>query len=430
MTKKGRRITLFILSISFIITCISVSPLFGESDDPKETEKPEKIQVLKTWERIVNIPGLILRTPFKLVLDGVEWLIPRVYVPGKVGPIYDFFTSDDGLQALRPKFSTRSGLGLKWYQKDYLNEGSMFSLRAAMGLDYRQKYQIKFERFNLFTESLYTDLIFTYMKRVNESFYGIGHDTHEDDRTSFLLEQTSVFWRLGVRILRHLDLSGFVQYEFNNIFNGASDDDPGIKEIYTLQELPGLENRIKFLHSHIELRYDSRDNTGAAKRGQEILIGGGYGSQVNGEAYGFYKINADIRQYIHLFYNRRLVFRLAGEMTEPLSGRTIPFYHLSELGRSETIRGYRRGRFRDLDMFLCTVEYHYPLWSRFDINLDAFLFFDAGQVSDDILADLSMRELHTGYGFGFRAWNSVEEIGRLMLGFSREHVRIYLTIGI
>lgn len=413
-----------------LLAALASMPSTGRAEDGAGGEGPEKIQVLRTWERIVNIPGWILRTPFKILFDGIEWLVPRVYVPGKVGPIYDFFTSDDGLRALRPKFSTTSGLGLKLYQKDLFNEGSKISLRAAMGLDLRQKYQVQFERFRLFSEAVYTDLFLTYRKRVNESFYGIGGDTHEDDRTSYLLEQTSVFWRVGVRILPNLDLSGSVLYEFNNIFDGVDKEDPGIREVFSLGDLPGLENRVRMLHSRAELRYDSRDIPGAARSGREILLGGGYGIQAGGDTYGFYKLNADIRQYVHLFFNRRLVFRVAGEITRRLPQRIVPFYHLSELGRSETIRGYRRGRFRDLDMVLCSVEYHYPIWSRFDINLDAFLFFDAGQVSSDILTRIGAGESHTGYGFGFRAWKTAEELGRLMLGFSREHVRIYLTVGI
>lgn len=432
------RICLILILCFF--TLLTVTPVslcqFGTETSERENEDepiptyPEKIKTRQTWETIVDFPGWLIQMPFKLLFKGFEWLVPRFYVPGKVGFIYDFFTSDDGRRALRPTVSTRSGPGLKLYQKDLLNEGSKISMRGAAYIDGRRKAQLKCEHFSLFRDRLYTDISFAYWKRVNESFFGIGSDTYRTDRTSFMQEHTEAFFRLRFYPHPRFNIATAALIENNNIFDGTSDDYPGIYEVFDPGSIPGLENRIKLVRSGLSLHYDSRDAIGGALSGQLIDADVEFARQIDGRAYGFYKLGFDIRQYIHLFHHRRLVLRMAGENTQPLTDHRVPFYLLSELGRRETIRGYHRGRFRDLDMLLVSTEYHWPVWSRFDFHLDAYIFADAGQVADDLLRKTQFSNFRGSIGFGLRLWKPDEEVLNFIVSRSPEQFRFYLTAGI
>ncbi|HQU72140.1 MAG TPA: BamA/TamA family outer membrane protein, partial [Calditrichia bacterium] len=140
--------------------------------------------------------------------------------------------------------------------------------------------------------------------------------------------------------------------------------------------------------------------------------------------FNFYRITADITRYWHLFYHRSLSLRLAGEFTRSLDDGDIPFYMLSELGRGETVRGFERGRFRDHDLILGALEYRYPIWDFADL----FLFFDGGEVADDVVADFDWQKMVFGYGAGVRVWGANGEFINLMGAFSEDGFRFYLGL--
>ena len=79
--------------------------------------------------------------------------------------------------------------------------------------------------------------------------------------------------------------------------------------------------------------------------------------QTDDDLYGYWKQTIDLTHHLHLFYDRVLVTRIAAERTQAIDNREIPFYRLCELGRKESIRGFTRGRFRDLDMLMGSIEY-------------------------------------------------------------------------
>ena len=119
------------------------------------------------------------------------------------------------------------------------------------------------------------------------------------------------------------------------------------------------------------------------------------------------------------------MLRIAGEFTEPVSSRDIPFYNLSELGRNGTIRGFERGRFRDRDMVLGSLEYRYPIWFK---GIDALLFIDAGKVSPDIINDNSGNNFNISYGTGIRFWGPEGLVSKLEIGWSDDGMRIHFGL--
>ena len=104
--------------------------------------------------------------------------------------------------------------------------------------------------------------------------------------------------------------------------------------------------------------------------------------------------------------------------------KKIPFYYLSELGEQETIHGFTRGRFRDKDLILGSIEYRYPIWRA----IDAGFFIDVGQVSENIFENFSRNDFHTGFGCSLSFWGHNRTIAQLTMGKSREITRYYLSV--
>jgi outer membrane protein assembly factor BamA len=199
---------------------------------------------------------------------------------------------------------------------------------------------------------------------------------------------------------------------------------PSTTDVFTPETLPGLGTYIRFLSGGAFLAYDSKNRPGNPSSGWEVMAGGRYHHQIQGEEYGFYKLRAELTRYLHLFYERVLVASVTAQITEPLSGKEIPFFYLSEIGRKEEIRGYDHGRFRDWDLLYGTVEYRYPVGRIIDLGL----FFDAGKVTPDLSNGLPDGELQYAYGLSFRVWSPRALVTKMDIGWSREMFFIYFDL--
>ena len=419
------------ISICLIGTIICLTSLFGQTrstdTDSIKTLYPKKRKNHSAWEHILSFPGTVLNLPFKCLFTGLGATVGYVTETKIIDKTYDFLTSDDSLRALRPTYTSQGGAGIRIYQKNLINEGSRLELTAAAGLRSRQSYAIGFEGLRLFRRAT-VDIHAGYRLLPDESFYGIGPKTDADDRSNYAHEQTAVGFYLGASINRRLDLDVRFSLEQNNIFGGKNLTLPSIDEAFPSDAIPGLETRVKLAGGMLDLTYDTRNIPGRPTSGGKIGIGAGAYKQLNGETYGFWRIRVGIKRYIRLFYDRTLILRLAGEMNEPLENRNVPFYYMSELGRRESIRGFHRGRFRDLDMILASVEYRYPIWRRQDTHLDACIFVDAGQVSSDIVKYYHVDDLQMGFGFGIKLSTPESESLQLIVSKSKEQFRVYLVL--
>ena len=218
-------------------------------------------------------------------------------------------------------------------------------------------------------------------------------------------------------------------YAYTYISEGRDPTLQSITDLYAEESLPGLGENAGIAHGAVSLQLDSRDRPGNPGRGFEALFCGGLCRQVDGDDFGYWKYSADLTRYLHLFYDRVLVLRIAAQRMDPLEDRSIPFYDLSEIGSRETIRGFSRGRFRDRDMVLASAEYRYPVWRNWDeYGIDFLLFADAGQVSPDLFEEASWENFQTGLGFGMRLWEQEGLTFKFEVGKSAEEWRIYFVL--
>ena len=173
-----------------------------------------------------------------------------------------------------------------------------------------------------------------------------------------------------------------------------------------------------------QIGWDGRDHPGHTTRGTEGTLSAAVYHQMNGNEYSFFKSRLDVRRYIHLFYDRVLILRVAGEITTHLSDDVIPFYYLSEIGHRSTVRGFDRGRFRDKDSALASIEYRWPIWKL----MDGLLFVDTGQVANDIYREFDRSDLQWSWGGGVRLWGSDGMTAKLEVGRSSDGTRIHFVM--
>ena len=421
--------TYFLLIIVSSIFCATV--LYGQtvsSDsgnvDIDRREYPKRMKSRQTWERILSFPGDLISFPVEMVFEGVEWTTEYLDESKLVAKAIDKLTTDDGRRGIRPYYSSRAGGGTKIFQKGLLNENSKLTLTLAAGLRERRRYDLRLKRVQFPGGDFLSDYRIRYQFLSDESFYGVGKESQKSDRSNYAHEQIIFTASFQKRLHTKWRVNTSFGFEENEITRGRDEEYPSTTDL-TADEKPsglGVKNRMGKVQLIFEA--DARNHLGQPTAGYRLFLGGALYQQVDDNDFGCWKFTADFSKYLHLFYNRAIVLRAAGEVTEPYRNREIPFYHLAELGSHETIRGFKRGRFRDQDMILGSLEYRYPVWFHTDIAL----FVDAGQVSEDMFNGVTWRDFQMGYGIGIRFLGGEDVIAKFEISNSREQLRVYFEL--
>jgi len=395
----------------------------GEDSTGSTVIYPEKIPSNKTWEKIVSFPGAVVFFPFRIVYLTAQAAFNADYELPYASWAADMAVSDDGRRSLLPTYGSRRGGGLKYKHNGLISENSIFDITSTIWFKNRSMQRIRIRDLDLPGGIAAAGLKAEYLVLPDERFYGIGMDSKKEGETNFAWEQFSLEFSLGRRLSRKLTTDFILAYQRNNILSGRDNSISSTTDLYDNNSLPGLETGIEFTGGYLSIVFDSRNHPGIPTAGWEIALGGGLLRQYSKGRFGFWESSLDARRYVHLFYNRYMVFRVAARRVEPFSDKEIPFYYLSELGRWETIRGFSRSRFRDNDLLLGSVEYRWPLTPKF---LHALIFVDAGKVSDDILDDITEDEYEITYGIGILGWYQNGVLIRAELAKSGERFRFNL----
>lgn len=237
-----------------------------------------------------------------------------------------------------------------------------------------------------------------------EAFFGVGPDSQRRDQTEFALRLREVGGRGGVQIAPAL-LVGAGAFAFTpRTASGAVD----------------------YVRSNGFLEVDYREPLNA-RRGGWYRLDFSQFSDRNGGTWSFSRADLDLRQYIGMFADRRVI-ALRGWVSsaEPAAGSAgVPFYLMPTLGGNDSLRGFRNYRFRGPHALLLQAEYRWEIWS----GLDAALFYDAGKVALR-RRDLNLDDLEKDYGFGFRFNTAEGVILRVDAAFgSRDGKHLHIVFG-
>jgi outer membrane protein assembly factor BamA len=255
-----------------------------------------------------------------------------------------------------------------------------------------------------------------YYEFPQEDFFGLGPGSRKQDRTDYLFGGTDTGADLQWTPSRFVDLGGGIAYLTTRVGSGTDVRFPSTEEVFDATTLPGFREHPDFLRTSAGIAFDWRDNPLHAH------AGGRYGVHVADfrdrdlNAFDFRRVQVDLQQYVPLPNRYRiLALRAAAVLTDADTGQQVPFFYQPTLGGRQALRGFREFRFRDRNSLLFTAEYRWEAWWA----LDGALFVDAGTVAAR-RRELTLRDLDTSYGIGFRVHSNRAFVARLDLAFSRE----------
>ena len=390
--------------------------------------RPKKYAARYTWEKAISFPLEIVYLPVGLFFKGSKATIEFVDESKLIPRLKYLLACDDGSCGVIPTYASLSGGGIKVFQRGWFVPESKLDLLLSVGPKLRQTYQLRFRYNKLFRKPISSNYLIRYKLLPDERYFFSNIETNE---SNFAHEQITSEATFGKEIGKGRKLNATFGLNVNNILEGrGKESDPTSISVKSFAEatLPGLGEQVRFFRFELGVQHDSKNRPGNPSAGIEAEATTGIYSQIGEDKFGFYKGLFDLKYFINLFYNRVLILRIAGEMTKVVSSREIPFYYSSEMGRNGTIRGFVRGRFRDRDMVLGSLEYRYPIWSQWANGFDALLFIDAGKVTPDIFNDNLIKNFNVSYGTGIRIWSLEGLVLKLEIGWSEDGMRIHFGL--
>ena len=248
----------------------------------------------------------------------------------------------------------------------------------------------------LLDERLAVDLHAQAFDFPEELFFGLGPDSARADLVTYGLENTTVGGSVAARPASWLTVRGGADFMDPRI--QSLDDDDSIGSRFDDSTAPGLATQPNFMRYEAGVDVNVSDPPNNAREGGRYLFTYQRFDDLNDNLYSFQRAEVDLRQYISLLRNRRiLALRGLVSMSQADAGAQVPFYYQRSLGGPDDLRGFHRSRFRDTHALLLQAEYRWEIFTA----VDGAIFYDTGKVASR-MEDLNLRDLESDYGIGFR----------------------------
>jgi outer membrane protein assembly factor BamA len=246
------------------------------------------------------------------------------------------------------------------------------------------------------SERLGLELNGRYNSRPSESFYGIGNDIGDWNKTKFRSVARTAGIALNARIGKAWTLrleEGYRSIGITSPRNFISSQD-----VFEGSDIPGMSDAGGTgLISTVSLQRDTKDRKYLASSGGRQLVEVSLNEGLTGGDFSYWRYRAGLQQFFPLDQDHRKViaFRVDVETNREKGGSVVPFFDLPIIGSHSTVRGIPSRRYTDKSAMSASLEYRYRIWRHFDWGM----FVDTGQVGPQI-GDFSLSKdrLHTGYG--------------------------------
>lgn len=410
---------LFILLIQLSIPCLAQIHIGPERTPPKRSAYETA-----TWPArfALKLPIQILRYTCEGVIIGIDesGIIP------KYREILFNEAETIGLYPM-PSLSPSSGLGggFVFFYDDFLSPGMDLEIKTNLTTTSEHGAEVSLRKPDWMDDRFYSGLLVEYDYDPDRDFYGIGFDSHKDDRTNFSLRTVHSEVDFGANLTPTIQVGGNLGHLWGDSDSGKSDDYPSIEETFEESERPAFGEPLSFLVPKLSLVHDNAMPAGRPYSGGREELTVALYHELTDKKFRLLHWRLQLSRYVHLFLERKLAARVRVEMNSSMSeGYEVPFFMRGQLGGGETLRGYNTGRFSDKDLVLATLEYHFPVW-RYPLppethQLDCRIFVDAGRVFKDISDEFTLRNMKLCGGFGLRFSSKENFIFRLEIARSSE----------
>ena len=296
-----------------------------------------------------------------------------------------------------------------------------FPLFAAKSDDVFELSNVRFDANTPYM--LYGSFLYRWAPKFD--YFGIGPDSKQEDQADFRLRETLYEGVAGYRVLPRLTLSGRLGLDSNSIGEGHDDDLPAVEDVFPASTVPGFTEQPDFLRYGAAAIFDSRDVAQNPHRGAVLSAAWQrYAQQSGGDDQSFSRLAGDARLYVSLGNRQRvLALRAYGSQDSPVSGARVPFYLLSYLGSSHTLRAFASQRFRGERLALLQAEYRWEASPA--IELAAFV--DSGAVA--ATRDDSLGQFRTDGGVGLRFKSHETALLRFDFAWGGEGFRFLFRFG-
>lgn len=224
---------------------------------------------------------------------------------------------------------------------------------------------------------LFAEVRARYRNYPEEDFWGLGHKSRKDLRSTYRLEDMDYTGVFGVRPKRGLE-AGVAGGILNvNTGPGKDKDRPSIEELFSREEAPALDRQPDYLHLGVFLRFDTREESPSPRRGGWREFRWTRFRDRGSGRYDFHRYEIDLRQFFPAFGDTDAVaVRGLATLSTKGAGREVPFFLQPTVGGGSDLRGYHQYRFRDENALVFNLEYRWPWHEMFH----AVVFADAARV--------------------------------------------------
>lgn len=308
------------------------------------------------------------------------------------------------------------GIGPEYFREDLLNGRLETQLSYQISTRAYQRGIVRLRTRNIAGGRIEAEMLSMHHYYPKIQYYGPGPNSQKSGRSNFLLEDNSLDFSLGLSPARGLLLGPSAGLLWINTGPGRDSRFISADAQYSPAEVPGIDRQTNFRRYGVFARVNTLDNPEGPRAGGFYLFQYNRYDDRRFAAYGFNLMEADLRQYVPFFNQRRVIaLRARTLLTDTRAGETVPFYLQPWLGGSDDLRGFRPFRFRDRNSLLLNAEYRWEIFA----GLDMALFADAGKVFPR-RGQLNFSRLEKSGGFGFRANIRNRTFLRLDFAFSRE----------
>jgi outer membrane protein assembly factor BamA len=386
---------------------------------------------LETWEYPVEGVWLVAQAPFQIVRLGYKATVEFLEDSGILGRISRLLAPVDlpfgfSLSGVAGRLSG-SGGSVTFHHDDLGGTGTRLRAKAAVATRDNQQFALGM---------MVPTAINSYLergggcrRRGTARYCGSGPNS-SDGRASFYTQESA--W-VGASYRQSLGQPGLA-LELEALYSTMDARDPNEVEERNkvddecVDELPnGYRSRSDGGGLGLKLMRDTtvengRPNQGGLQRLKATAFLSADPAQAD-----FVVYRAEAQQFFRLWRDRSFAVRGFVSWIEADDG-SLHFQRLTTNDDPDLLRGYEDFRFRDQGMTALSLEYRYPIWDYRDPGqrtLDAYLFYDGGQVFGD-RREIAEETLTHSYGFGFRLSANGGFQGRLEFGWSEEDVVVRL----
>ncbi len=402
----------------------------SDSTDISLPQAPKK----SVGETILDVPETILKSPI-YVLKGLSWAaVNGIYRNATLHRVAGYAFAFRPAGGIVPVFSYGSNAGwrygLSYIRLNMLQPGDRVRWVASHSSNKYRRLEMTYSSPQAFAENVGLQFAAGYRKRPRESFYGLGNQTKDIDRSAFTLERSLVKAAVPWQLMAKVKVSAEASYTAYRIFDGLSPEWPtGLIELEGKYDMTHADFRsADIIGTGLMFDHDWRDSQGQPSRGGRETISIHYNRGVGrSDDISYLVSRAEISHYLNIYHKRLLAIKVVAQSVDADADETpvLPFYLKSNLGGRDDLRGFLNNRLVDYDMTMAVVEYRWPIWSM----IDAFIFAEAGRVYSSLSEVFTLRNWHEGYGTGLRVWREDNVLLSIQVAFSDEERRIYLELG-